>query len=131
MRKYRELVAWQVAFDLARRIYVWTEQLPREETFGLRSQMRRAAISIASNLAEGAGRSTNKEFAHFVTMGRGSLNELETQSLLAVDMKLLDADREIEHAMERLFGLLNGLRNSLVASDGSLDRPAPRLTPNA
>ena len=129
MRKYRELIAWQVAFDLARRIYVWTEQLPLEEMFGSKSQMRRAGISIASNLTEGAGRSTSKEFAHFVTMGLGSLNELETQALLAVDMKLLDPDQGVEQTMERWFGLLNGLRNALTAGDVS--EHAERPTPNA
>jgi four helix bundle protein len=108
------LVAWQVAFALARQVYLWTEKLPKQEDFGLKSQMRRAAVSIASNLAEGAGRTGKREFAHFVTIARGSLNELETQYLLALEFGYVGADDEIEQTMERLFGLLNGLRNSLT-----------------
>jgi four helix bundle protein len=108
-------VAWQVAFELARLIYLRTEKFPKDEWFGLRSQIRRAAVSIASNLAEGAGRSTKKDFAQFVTIARGSLNELETQYLLAKELKYLRSDNEVELHVERLYGLLNGLRNSLNA----------------
>lgn len=79
MRTYRELLAWQVAFSLAKRIYRFTEPLPRAEEFGLRSQMRRAAVSVASNIAEGAGHGGEWEFAQFVSVALGSMNELETQ----------------------------------------------------
>ncbi|MFM2398242.1 MAG: hypothetical protein RL341_399 [Pseudomonadota bacterium] len=109
------MVAWQVAFELARQIYLETEQFPKEEIFGLRSQMRRAAVSIASNLAEGAGRTTKKDFAQFVTIARGSLNELETQYLLAKEIGYLESSDTVDAQIERLFGLLNGLRNSLNA----------------
>jgi four helix bundle protein len=104
-----------VAFALARQVYLSTESLPRQEEFGLKSQMRRAAVSIASNLAEGAGRTGKREFAQFVTIARGSLNELETQYLLAVELGYVSANVEVEQTMERLYGLLNGLRNSLNA----------------
>ena len=112
MRSYRELVAWQVAFDLARQIRLKTEGFPKEELFGLRSQMRRSAVSIPSNIAEGAGRSSKKDFEQFVSIARGSLNELETQYLLAMALNFLKEDVEMEAFFERLFGLLNGLRNS-------------------
>ncbi|MCW5652549.1 MAG: four helix bundle protein [Hydrogenophaga sp.] len=115
MRNYRELVAWQVSFALARRIYEITEAFPRNEMFGLTSQLRRAAVSIPSNLAEGAGRSTRKEFAHFVTMARGSLNEMETQVLLAKELGFVQGADDLALDIERLFALLNGLRNSLNA----------------
>jgi four helix bundle protein len=121
VRNYRELIAWQVAFELARHIYLQTEKFPKEETFGLRIQMRRAAVSIASNIAEGAGRSTKKDFAQFVVIARGSLNELETQYLLAKSLGYLAKGDEIEAQMERLFGLLNGLRNSLNAERSTLN----------
>jgi four helix bundle protein len=121
VRNYRELIAWQVAFQLARYIYLQTEKFPKEETFGLRIQMRRAAVSIASNIAEGAGRSTKKDFAQFVVIARGSLNELETQYLLAESLGYLAKGDEIEAQMERLFGLLNGLRNSLNAERSTLN----------
>ena len=115
MRNFRELVAWQVAFDLARRTYQLTEDFPKTEVFGLSSQMRRAAVSIASNLAEGAGRSTKKDFAHLVTVARGSLNELQTQYLLAQELGFCTGDEEMDSMIERLYGLINGLRNSLNA----------------
>lgn len=115
MRNYRELVAWQVGFDLAKRIYRLTEGFPRAETFGLVAQLRRSAVSIPSNLAEGAGRSTKRDFAQFVSVARGSLNELETQYLLARDLGFCIEDAEVDAPIERLYGLINGLRNSLNA----------------
>ena len=86
MRNYRELHAWQVSFSLARQIYEVTATFPREEMFGLTSQLRRAAVSLPSNLAEGAGRASKKEFVQFVHIARGSLNEMETQLLLAQEL---------------------------------------------
>ena len=113
MRNYRELVAWQVAFALARRIYEMTDSFPKQEVFGLTSQLRLAAVSIPSNLAEGAGRGGKKEFAYFVTLARGSFNELETQLLLAQVLNCCTLPDELTQEIERLFALLNGLRNSL------------------
>lgn len=113
MRRYRDLLAWQVAFGLARRIYEVTECFPKHEIFGMTSQMRRAAVSIPSNLAEGAGRSGPKEFHHFVTLARSSLNELETQMLLSQELGYLKDADDLPAEVERLFALLNGLRNSL------------------
>jgi four helix bundle protein len=115
VRNYRELVAWQVAFELAKRIYQLTESFPKSEIFGLTSQLRRSSISIASNIAEGAGRSTKRDFSHFVTIARGSLNELETQYLLAQELGFCSGDDEVSSLVERLYGLINGLRNSLNA----------------
>lgn len=115
MRNYRELVAWQVAFELARRTYLLTDDFPKSEVFGLVGQMRRCAVSIASNIAEGAGRSTKKDFAHFVTVARGSLNELETQYLPGKELGYCNDDEEYSQVIERLYGLINGLRNSLNA----------------
>jgi four helix bundle protein len=121
VRNYRELVAWQVAFELARRTYLLTAAFPQAELFGLVSQMRRSAVSIASNIAEGAGRSTRKEFANFLAIARGSLNELETQFILSRELRYCRDDTEFSDVMERLFALINGLRNSLNAQ---------RSTPN-
>jgi four helix bundle protein len=115
MRNYRELVAWQVAFELARRTYLLTGDFPKSEAFGLVQQMRRCSVSIASNIAEGAGRTTKKDFSHFVTVARASLNELETQYLLATELELCAKDDEYPRLIERLYGLINGLRNSLNA----------------
>jgi four helix bundle protein len=113
VRNYRELVAWQVAFQLAKRTYQVTESFPKSEAFGLSGQLRRCSVSIPSNIAEGAGRSTKKEFAHFVSIARGSLNELETQYLLSKELGFCTEDTAMDEAIERLYGLINGLRNSL------------------
>ena len=116
VRNYRDLLAWQVAFALARRIYEITAEFPKSEVYGLTSQMRRCAVAIPSNLAEGAGRAGKKEFAHFVTLARGSLNELETQLLLAQALRYCEITDDLRQDIERLFALLNGLRNSLIGS---------------
>ncbi|MGH6626847.1 MAG: four helix bundle protein [Burkholderiaceae bacterium] len=121
MRNYRDLVAWQVGFQLARRIYEVTDSFPKTEEFGLKAQIRRAVVSIPSNLAEGAGRSTRKDFAHFVTVARGSLNEVETQLLLAKELGYCGFEDDVQQQIERLFGLLNGLRNSLNAERSTLN----------
>ena len=121
MRNYRDLVAWQVGFQLARRIYELTDWFPKTEEFGLKAQIRRSVVSIPSNLAEGAGRSTRKDFAHFVTLARGSLNELETQLLLAKELGYCGFESDVQQQVERLFGLLNGLRNSLNAERSTLN----------
>lgn len=76
---YKDLIVWQKACDLAIEIYSITERLPHEEKFGLSSQMQRAAVSIASNIAEGSKRGTRKDFAQFIKIALGSTAELETQ----------------------------------------------------
>lgn len=82
MRNYRELIVWQRAMVLTEEIYRLTKNLPREETYSLRDQMRRAAVSVPSNIAEGQGRNSTKEFVQFLSIARGSLAELETQITL-------------------------------------------------
>ncbi|MBC7344805.1 MAG: four helix bundle protein, partial [Clostridia bacterium] len=83
MRVHHELKAWQEAMALVREVYQATASFPAFEQYGLASQLRRAAVSIPSNIAEGAARESAKEFAQFLTMARGSLSELETQILIA------------------------------------------------
>ena len=80
---YRELIAWQKAMDLAERVYRASRSFPREELYGLTSQLRRSAVSVPSNIAEGQGRLTPGEFKQFLGHARGSLLELETQIQLA------------------------------------------------
>src|SRR5256885_14874780 len=79
----KDLVAWQVAMDFATEVYRLTRSFPSDERFGLRLQVRRAAVSVASNIAEGHGRSNRREYARFVSIARGSLKEAETQIILA------------------------------------------------
>jgi four helix bundle protein len=86
---YRDLVVWQKAMELVTEIYKATERFPKEEIYGLTSQLRRAAISVPSNIAEGQGRLTKKEFHHFLGYARGSLLEMETQLLIAQNLGYL------------------------------------------
>jgi four helix bundle protein len=92
-RSYRELLVWQKAKALAVEIYKATDQFPRSETYGLTSQIRRAAVSVASNIAEGQGRLTSGEFLHFLGQARGSLLELDTQLAIALDLNYLEAEK--------------------------------------
>ncbi len=80
---FKELIVWQKSVDLAREIYASTEHLPQKEQFGLQSQMRRCAVSIASNIAEGKKRGTRKDFVQFLRIADGSAAELETQITIA------------------------------------------------
>lgn len=82
-QSYKKLQIWVKAMELAKLVYKLTANFPKEELFGLTSQMRRSSVSVVSNIAEGSQRSTDKDFAHFILTGKGSLAELETQTLLA------------------------------------------------
>ena len=117
-RSYRELVVWQKARILAVRVYRSTEQFPKSETYGLTSQIRRAAISIVSNIVEGQGRLTLGEFLHFLGQARGSLLELDAQTLIASDLKYLDETEyeTLSQQMYQVLGLLNRLIDSLQKS---------------
>lgn len=108
---YRDLVAWQKAKALAVRVYRATENFPKAETYGLRSQMRRAAVSVASNIAEGQGRRTPGEFGQFLGHARGSLLELETQADIAHELALLSSNEftELQKLSGEVLGLVNGL----------------------
>jgi four helix bundle protein len=91
-QNYRDLIAWQKAMDLVVAVYRATEQFPKEEIYALTSQIRRAAVSIPSNIAEGQGRGTVNEFTHFLRIAHGSLRELETQLLIAQRLEYLNSD---------------------------------------
>jgi len=98
---YQGLLVWQKAMDLTAVIYKLVKKLPKEELYALSDQMRRAVISIPSNIAEGQDRNTSKEFAHFLHIARGSKAELETQLLACVKIEYLNKT-EISEAMELL-----------------------------
>ena len=83
MNNYKELKGWQKSVDLAVKIYESTKDFPREEIYGLTSQIRRSAVSIPSNIAEGAGRNSKKDFNNFLGISNGSICELETQLIIA------------------------------------------------
>ena len=117
IRNFRDLVAWQKAMLLAREVYQTTRGFPKEEVYGLTSQMRRAAVSIASNIAEGQSRQSRGEFLRSIGHARGSLAELETQSILAADLGFLDTHSQepLNDLICEVGRLLNGLRSSLMS----------------
>ena len=117
VQSYRDLVAWNKAMELVTEIYRVTQKFPKEELFGLMSQIRRAAISIPSNIAEGKGRLSKGEFRQFLGNARRSLAELETQILIAQNLNYFDeagATRllaMVEEAGKVLNGLLSAVKN--------------------
>ncbi len=120
MAGYRDLLVWQSAMQIAEDIYRLTEHFPKQEVFGLTSQIRRAAISISSNIAEGHGRNSTKEFNHFLGIALGSLAELETQLLLSERFNYIEQTSLIAllAATEEEAKMLKGLQKSLkLAND--------------
>ena len=115
VRNYQELIVWQKAMDLVEEIYAASKSFPREEVYGLTGQLRRAAVSIPSNIAEGQGRRTTPDFVRHLSISYGSLRELETQTLIAARLLYLTKERcEDILAMAGEVGrLLNGLMSSL------------------
>ncbi|HSE48839.1 MAG TPA: four helix bundle protein [Terriglobales bacterium] len=112
---YRDLKAWQKAIELVVHIYELTGPFPKHELYGLTSQMRRAAVSIASNVAEGKGRSSDRDFVHFLTHSRGSVLELETQLIISARLNLISPKQlqEAEKKAQEVGRILNGLIQSL------------------
>ena len=115
---YRDLVVWQKGIAIAKEIYLLTKQLPADEKFGLVSQMRRAAVSVPSNIAEGQARHTTGEFIQFISHAEGSVAELDTQLTLCQDLGLLTQKESTAAAnlLEELRRMLNGLRRKLSTS---------------
>lgn len=112
---YKDLVVWQKAMVLVEETYRLTANLPTNEEFGLKSQMRRAAVSIPSNIAEGKTRNHDREFLHFLHIALGSLSELETQLEITVRLRIRspqEAQLMIENCQE-VGKMLHGLANSL------------------
>jgi four helix bundle protein len=114
-KPHKKLNAWSDAVDLAQQIYRVTERFPSSEQFGLTSQIRRAAVSIPSNIAEGAARQTKKEFLNFLHIAKGSLSELDTQLEIARRLEYLDQARweTLDERLERIDRMLSGLVRSL------------------
>jgi four helix bundle protein len=118
MQSYKELLAWQHSMQLVSSIYRATKLFPREEVYGLTSQLRRSAVSVPSNIAEGQGRATRGEFLQFLGHARGSLFEVETQLILAGELGYLPSSdvSQLLNKMTRVAQLLNGLISSLRTS---------------
>jgi four helix bundle protein len=115
-RDYRDLVLWQRAMELAAEVHRATLKLPKHEMFGMAAQLRRAAVSVPSNIAEGSGRRTTREFIAFLHIARGSLSELKTQLILAravgylADTDLSKADLLSDEVGRLLNAVIRGLR---------------------
>ena len=110
-RKHHDLQAWQEGIAFVKDIYALSTSFPKEETYGLTSQLRRAAISVPANIAEGAARQTDKEFIQFLVIARGSLSEAETLLILARELGYVETVSP--ERLDRLFGLIGGLIRSL------------------
>lgn len=108
MDNFRNLIVWKRAVELATNVYQKTVKFPKYELYGITSQIRRAAVSISSNIAEGAGRRSKKEFANFLGISYGSACELETQLLIAKNLKYLKGDD-----FDSLFNDLNEIQKML------------------
>ena len=113
IRPHYRLEAWKESIALVKRVYEITREFPREEIYGLISQMRRAAVSIPSNLAEGAARTGSREFAQFLNMARGSLSELETQLIIAAELCYIDNDNDVFAHIDKVSRLVTGLHKSV------------------
>lgn len=118
MKSYRELEAWIKARALVKEVYLLTGHFPKEEQYGLNSQMRRCAVSVPSNIAEGMGRQFKKETLQFLHISRGSLYELETQLFIANDLNFLTSDKleavlfQLDECRRLLSGLINYFENN-------------------
>ncbi len=118
IKSYRDLIVWQEAMVLAEVSYRLTAKLPKEETYGLSAQIRRSAVSIPSNIAEGYARETTGSYVQFLRTARGSLRELETQLILCQRVGMLDGT-DVDAALEKcdsIGRMLHGLIRSLQAS---------------
>jgi four helix bundle protein len=113
VRTFRDLIAWQRAMSLAELLYREARQMPPEEKYELTGQMKRAAVSVPSNIAEGFGRQSRPDFRKFLRVARGSLNELMTQYELALRLGMLQPGEQVLDLMAETDRVLQGLINSL------------------
>lgn len=111
-RKHQELLVWQQAIELVKLVYKVTAPFPQHELYGLTSQMRRAAVSVPANIAEGAGRNSKREFVQYLAIARGSLNELDTYIVIAKELGYLGDAKDRQTLIDRVFGLIGGLINA-------------------
>ncbi|HLD63547.1 MAG TPA: four helix bundle protein [Candidatus Peribacteraceae bacterium] len=115
---FKHLLVWNKSMDLAFLVYEYTKNFPKSEMFGLQSQMRRSAVSVVSNIAEGSQLTSDKQFAKFILTSKGSLAELETQRLISLKMKYLSEEQAEDFAnrISELDKMLYGLHRKLAAA---------------
>ena len=121
IHNFRELVAWQKAMQLTKEVYVLTKNFPSIEQYGLVSQIQRAVVSIPSNIAEGAGRPTQKELVHFLSFSLGSAYELETELLLARELDYIteEQSKQINTEVVEVQKLVYSLMKKFNSSDSN------------
>ena len=112
-RKHHDLITWQKAIEIVKDIYTETSRFPKDEKYVLTAQMRRSAISIPSNIAEGAARTSDREFLNYLSIARGSLSELETQIIISKKLGYIQNDTCLLEKINDVYGLINGLINSV------------------
>ncbi|MDR0831112.1 MAG: four helix bundle protein [Prevotellaceae bacterium] len=114
----KELYVWQKSKDFVKEIYLMTKKFPKEELFGLSMQIRRAVVSIVSNIAEGSGRNSNNDFAHFLDIAMGSAYEVETQIIISFELNYIDNDEFIflNTKIIEIQKMINGLKLKVRAS---------------
>ncbi|MCX6183695.1 MAG: four helix bundle protein [Flavobacterium sp.] len=102
IKSYKDLLIWQKGINIVVNVYELTEEFPKEERYALTSQLKRAALSIPSNIAEGYGRNSTQSYIYFITIARGSLFELETQLILAEKLKLIKNEKLFANLMNQI-----------------------------
>lgn len=113
IKSHKDLKVWQKSFDLVLLIYTIMKEMPSDEKFGLTSQIKRCAVSVPSNIAEGFGRKSQKSFSQFLKISRGSLLELDTQLLITKELKLIEINTDIFTKIEEISKMLNSLINKI------------------
>ncbi|NHZ87398.1 MAG: four helix bundle protein [Planctomycetia bacterium] len=119
VKNYKDLLVWKKSMTLVTNVYKIVEKLPSEEKYGLKSQIRRSAVSIPSNIAEGHSRWYRKEFLHHLSISYGSIAELETQLLIAAELRFIKQD-EVQSIFEKtteIGKMINGLRKKLKTTN--------------
>ena len=134
IRNYKDLVAWQKAMDLVEAVYSATQRFPKEEVYVLTSQIRRAAISVPSNIAEGQGRNSENDYRRFLSIAHGSLREVETQILIAERLQYVTSDEvpRLLALIDEVSRLLQGLQKAIKArpiNQASSKRISAPVTP--
>jgi four helix bundle protein len=118
MHRYKDLMAWKLSMKIVKEVYLMTEKFPKQEQFGLTNQIRRSAVSIPSNIAEGAGKNSDSDFSRFLAIAMGSCNELETQLQISCELGFIErneyelTENRTSRVQNMLFKLQKRLRNT-------------------
>ncbi len=112
-KSFKDLIVWQKSFILVKEVYILSKDFPGPETYGLSQQMRRASVAVPSNISEGYGRQYSKEYKQFLSIAYGSLCELETQYLLAIELGYIKNNERVENLMKEVGSMLYRMINPI------------------